>query len=206
MSIKFSVVIQAGGKSTRMSQDKGLVPFMGAPLTQYVLQQIDGLGDESIIISNRPESYKQFGLPIFEDIYKDVGALGGLYSAIYHASHEYCLVLACDMPFINRALLKYLLDLAPEHDAAIPRLNPKEFIEPFRAVYKKTCLEPIRNAIEGGQRRVISFFDQVDIRFVERAEVEKYDPGLKSFFNINTSEDLAEAERIANDQPSPEDN
>ena len=76
MVTKFSVVIQAGGKSTRMAQDKGLAPFNGVPLTQYILEQIQGLGNETIIISNRPESYEQFNLPIYEDVYQDIGALG----------------------------------------------------------------------------------------------------------------------------------
>ena len=199
MSEKLSIVIQAGGKSSRMAQDKGLVEFRGMPLTQYILDQVQDLGDETIIISNHPESYQQFGLPIFADVIEGFGALGGLYSAIYHAAHEFCLVLAVDMPFINRPLLKHLLQLSPEHDAVIPRLKQTEFAEPFRAVYKKSCLEAIKSSIDGGRRKVISFFDEVDIRFVERAEVEKFDPKLKSFFNINTPQDLAEAERLASD-------
>lgn len=199
MSINLSVVIQAGGRSTRMSQDKGLTPFRGIPLTRYILQQIEGLGNETIIISNRPESYEQFGLPIYEDVYQDIGALGGLYSAIQHASNEYCLVLACDMPFINSPLLQYLIDLAPEHDAVIPRLYPNKFAEPFRAVYSKVCLAPIKKVIDEGQRKVISFFDQVDIRFVDRSEIKEFDPNLKSFININTPDDLTKAERLVED-------
>ncbi|KAA3648360.1 MAG: molybdenum cofactor guanylyltransferase [Chloroflexi bacterium] len=191
--MELSIVLQAGGKSSRMGQDKGLLDFGGVSLAQFILEQVDGLGAETIIISNQPEAYQQFGLPVYPDVYPDIGALGGLYSAIYHAKFEYCLLLACDMPFVSRPLVEHLISLAPDYDAVIPRLEPKEFAEPFRAVYKKSCLKPIEGAIKSGQRRVISFFDEVDIRFVDQPEIESIDPQGRSFFNINTPEDLEHA-------------
>ncbi len=199
--LKFSVVIQAGGKSSRMGQDKALLPFRGTTMLEYILRQIEGLGEETLIITNTPQAYQPFGLPLFGDVIPDWGALGGLYSAIYHASHPYCLVLACDMPFINRPFLEHLVSLAPKHDAVVPRLGAGRFIEPFRAVYSKTCLQPIRAAIEAGHRKVISFFEQVDVRFVERVEIEPFDPQCRTFFNVNTPGDLAQAERMAADIP-----
>lgn len=197
-----SIVLQAGGKSTRMGQDKALVPFIGTTLIEYILRQVTDLSDDILIITNNPENYRFLKLPLFPDVIPDWGALGGLCSAIYHAPQESCLVLACDMPFIHRPLLDHLLSLLPGHDAVIPRLDPTgtampAFAEPFRAVYRKTCLEPIKTAIDAGQRRVISFFDKVNIRFVEREEIEQFDPAFQSFFNVNTPENLAEAKRMA---------
>jgi len=177
-----------------MGRDKGLLPFQGQPLVEYILDKVEGLGDETLIITNHPENYQRFGLPLHGDIYPGVGALSGLYSALYHAQHELCLVLACDMPFVNRPLLEHLIALAPGHDAVVPRL---EYAKPFRSVYRRTCLEPVREAIERGERRVISFFDRVSIRFVGKSELQRYDPQLRSFFNINTPQDLAEAESLA---------
>jgi molybdopterin-guanine dinucleotide biosynthesis protein A len=160
------------------------------------------MGNETLIITNQPDDYRFLGLPLYSDVIPNWGALGGLYSAIYHAQSETCLVLACDMPFVNRSLLDHLIRLVPGHDAVIPRLNPNneatpDFAEPFRAVYRKSCLEPIKTAIDAGQRRVISFFDQVKIRFVERSEIELFDPKCLSFFNVNTPEDLSEGERLS---------
>jgi molybdopterin-guanine dinucleotide biosynthesis protein A len=197
-----SVVIQAGGKSSRKGRDKGLVPFMGGTMIEYILMQLEGIGEEVIVITNSPDDYRFLGLPLFPDVIPDWGALGGLYSAIYHAPQEACLVLACDMPFVNRALLDHLIALLPGYDAVIPHLDPTEnqmpaFAEPFRAVYRKTCLEPIKMAIETGRRRVISFFDQINIRFVARGEIEAYDPLLLSFFNVNTQDELTKAEQLA---------
>ncbi|NJN44659.1 MAG: molybdenum cofactor guanylyltransferase [Anaerolineae bacterium] len=184
-----------------MGRDKGLVSFRGLTLIEFILQQIAGLGSETLIITNNPEEYRFLGLPLFSDVIPNWGALGGLYSAIYHANNEACLVLACDMPFVNRSLLDHLITLVPAYDAVIPRLNSKGeatpgFAEPFRAIYRKSCLEPIKAAIDSGQRRVISFFDQVNIRFVEREEIELFDPTCLSFFNVNTPEDLLEGERL----------
>jgi molybdopterin-guanine dinucleotide biosynthesis protein A len=197
-----SLVLQAGGKSSRMGRDKALVPFRGMTLIEYILSQTQGLAQDTLIITNSPDDYRFLGLPLFPDVIPDWGALGGLYSAIIHAPQDTCLVLACDMPFVNRPLLTYLVSLLPDHDAVIPRLDPTgnqmpAFAEPFRAVYRKTCLPPIKAAIDAGQRRVISFFDQVNIRFVERSEIEPFAPGLQTFFNVNTPEELTQAEQIA---------
>lgn len=197
-----SIVLQAGGKSTRMGQDKALVPFMDVTMIEYILQQIEGLGHDTIIITNSPDNYRFLNLPLFPDVIPDWGALGGLYSAIFHASQDTCLVLACDMPFVNVPLIKYLITLIPEHDAVIPHLDSSEnekpvLAEPFRAVYRKSCLAPIKSAITAGERRIVSFFNQVRIRFVDRAEIEVFDPGLQTFFNVNTPDELLEAKRIA---------
>jgi molybdopterin-guanine dinucleotide biosynthesis protein A len=195
--IKFSVVIQAGGKSSRMGQDKALAPFMGSTLIEYILQQLEGFGDEQIIISNKSKDYKRFGIPVFQDIFPDTGALGGIYSGIFHASFEHSLILGCDMPFINLKFLKYIIKLALDFDAVIPRLKNEGFIEPFRSIYKKTCLESIEQSIRVGNRKVISFFDKVNIRFVESKEINKFDPKEITFFNVNTPEDLKKANLLA---------
>ncbi len=193
----FSVVIQAGGGSSRMGQDKALVPFEGSTLIEYILSQIEGFGDEQIIITNRVKEYQRLGLPVFQDVIPGLGALGGIYTGIYHASYHHSIILACDMPFVNINLLKRLLELAPGYDAVIPRLKSDEFAEPFRAVYAKTCLSSIEDAIESGQNRVISFFDDLNIRFFCAHEIRIYDPEGMSFFNVNTPEELAEAKKLA---------
>lgn len=195
-------MLQAGGKSTRMGRDKALVPFLGMTLIEYILHQTKGLGQDTIIITNSPDDYRFLHLPLFPDVIPDWGALGGLYSAIFHAPQKNCLVLACDMPFVNLPMLEHFFSLLPGHDAVIPHLDPTGnkmpvFAEPFRAVYRKTCLEPIKAAMDAGQRRVISFFNQAHIRFVTRTEIEPFDPDLKTFFNVNTPEELLKAEQLA---------
>jgi molybdopterin-guanine dinucleotide biosynthesis protein A len=196
--VAYSVVIQAGGESSRMGQDKGLLPFMSVTLVEYILLQVKEMGDEHIIISNTPEKYQQFGLPIYSDVYPGLGALSGLYSAISHATQKVVLVLACDMPFVNKELLGHMVDKALEHEVVVPRLQ-NGFIEPFRGVYHKACLPAIQQALDIGKRKVISFFDDVNVYCVEWEEVIQYDPEGLSFVNINTPADLKRAVEIAQD-------
>ncbi len=194
---QFSAMLQAGGKSSRMGADKALVPFMGTTLLGYVIDQLRPFCDDIAIISNRPEDYERFQLPIFQDVYPEWGALGGLHAAVYHSKCELCMVLACDMPFIQMDLLLYMVRESQGYDAVIPRLDQSGFTEPFRAVYRQSTLPYIEAAINNGQRRVNSFFDQVSIRFLEQKEIQVFDPALRSFFNVNTPEDLQIARQMA---------
>jgi molybdopterin-guanine dinucleotide biosynthesis protein A len=190
---KFSVVIQAGGQSRRMGADKGLLPFGHGTLVEYILAQVTGLGDEQIIISNQPEDYARFGLPVFTDVFPGKGALGGIYSAIFHAKYDHVLLLACDMPFVNLELIDYLLSLSGDHDVVVPVAEEDEYVRPFRAVYAKTCLPAIEAALERGERKVISFFGQVDVHYVSPEQVHRFDPQERTFININTPQDLENA-------------
>jgi molybdopterin-guanine dinucleotide biosynthesis protein A len=192
-----TIVLQAGGRSTRMGRDKGLVPFMGETLIEYILNQVRGIRAETIVITNHPEDYGFLNLPLFEDVIPDWGALGGLHAALSHTRTDFALVLACDMPFINFDFIDYALSLAPHYDAIVPRLGEKGFSEPFRAVYRNTCLGPVTRAIEKGKRRMISFFEDIKVRYIEEEEIREFDPELISFVNVNTPEDLIAAEKIA---------
>jgi molybdenum cofactor guanylyltransferase len=192
-----SFVIQAGGLSSRMGTDKGLVLLQDKPLVAWILDQLTRFDSEKIIITNNPTPYNHFGVPVYEDVIPGIGALGGLLSAITFATHELIFVLACDMPFLDLSMLDLMLDLADQHDVVIPRLGNPENTEPFRALYRKTCLEPIRIAVASGKRRVISFFPDVRVRYVDLPEFSESDPASWTFFNINTPEDVISAEAYA---------
>jgi molybdopterin-guanine dinucleotide biosynthesis protein A len=195
MAPPLTVAILAGGKSARMGTDKAFVRVRQRPLIEDVIEQLHDLGAETLLITNRPDAYRHLGRPMFGDVLPDKGALGGLYTALYHSAQPHTLCVACDMPFVVRPLMEHLIALIPEGDAVVPRLNGEA--EPFRAVYARACLGPIRAALEAGKMRVISFFPAVRVRFVDEAEIERFDPGHLSFFNVNTPEELERARRIA---------
>lgn len=182
-----------------MGTDKSFVRVLGRPLIEDILAQVSGLGAETIIITNQPENYTYLGVPSFTDVLPDTGALGGIYSALAYSTQPHTLCLACDMPFIARPLLDHLLGLIPEGDVIVPRLNANGApeAEPFRAVYGRVCLGPIRAALEAGRRRVISFFPDVHVRYVDEPELDRFDPQRLSFFNVNTPEDLERARQLA---------
>jgi molybdopterin-guanine dinucleotide biosynthesis protein A len=193
-----TLVIQAGGESRRMGADKALLPFLGQPLILRPLNRLAGLADEVLVTSNQAVNYRFLGLTPIPDLVPGFGALGGLYTALSAAGYPYVAVVACDMPFASLELFAFELALLRETgaDAVVPRSEAGT--EPFHAVYRReTCLPYIRAAIENGKRRVDAWFPQVNIRYLEPAEIITYDPDQHAFLNINTPEELMEAEGIA---------
>jgi len=195
--MSWTIVIQAGGESRRMGQNKALLPFHGQPLIERVVKRLKSTADELILIANRPELYQFLGLPIFPDLIPGKGALGGLYTALGTAHFPLVAVVACDMPFINPELLaaERAFLVQGDWDVAIPRSD--EGLEPLHAVYRKdVCLPPILKALEEDRLRMTSWFSDVKVREVSLDEVALYDPEFLSFMNVNTPEEFTQAERL----------
>ena len=191
MKSGFTVAIMAGGQSSRMGTDKSFVLFDGRPLIEIVREKVTGLGTETLLITNTPEAYAHLNLPMVSDVYPDHGPLGGIYTAVHAASHLHVLVVACDMPWLNRPLLEYMITLCQTADVIVPRWE--KYPEPLHAIYSKACLRPIEEKLKAKRLKITGFFGQVNVRFVERAEIEKFDANGRSFANINSPEDLQEA-------------
>jgi len=188
-----TIAIQAGGESHRIGRNKALLPLAGRSLIEHVLARLEGLGDEILITTNLPQDYSFLGLRLVADLVPGVGALAGLHTSLAAARWDSVLVVACDMPFISRPLLEHLVGLAPQADLVIPRHGDK--YEPLHAVYnRRNCLPALENALAAGSNRLISFLPQVKVLPVEESELTRLDPQGLSFFNINTPEDLAQAE------------
>ncbi len=205
-----SGIIVAGGASRRMGRDKAFIDFDGVPLIARVLERVQPLCTEVTIVANDQPAYAQFGVPVIGDLYPGKGSLGGTYSGVLAAREQYVLAVACDMPFLNTELLKYLISLAPQFDVVIPRaadlvtktpraeklrkrqrlLAKQVDLQPMHAVYAKTCLPAMEARIREGDLRLIGFHDDVRVHVVEPAEVDRFDPQHLSFFNANTPEDL----------------
>jgi molybdopterin-guanine dinucleotide biosynthesis protein A len=190
-----SIALLAGGKSSRMGADKGIIPFMGKPLFQYILDQVHDLSEDIFLITNQPGSYTGSAYPTFTDKIPDIGALGGIFSALSFSKNELCLVLACDMPYINTRLIRHLLTEAKDYDVVIPQLEPEK-LEPFRAIYRKSCLPHIEAAIGSGERRAIAFLAKVKTKQLPLPILQHFDAELETFLNINTPEDLVEIEAL----------
>lgn len=185
-----TVAIQAGGKSSRMGTDKAFVLFQGRPMIEVVRERVEGLGSELIVVTNRPEAYAHLGLRLVPDVIPEQGPLGGIYTAIYHSANPYTLVVACDMPWLSRPLLEHQVALRGEADIVVPRWE--KFPEPLHAVYSKACLGPIEENIREGRLKITGFYGRVGVRWVDRKEIERFDPEGKSFVNVNTPDELAE--------------
>ena len=194
----FTIAIIAGGQSSRMGTDKSFVPLRGKPLIEHLLARIASLGqDETILVTNRPDEYAHLDLPMFTDVLPGKGALGGIYTAVHASQSPYTLALACDMPFVNADLLRYMLALTEgdEVDIVVPRVD--DHPQGLHAIYSKTCLPPIRARLDADRLKVIGFYDQVRVRYLDPPEWSQLDPQGLSFHNINTPAELLKAQQVA---------
>ncbi|MBL8099904.1 MAG: molybdenum cofactor guanylyltransferase [Anaerolineales bacterium] len=200
-----TIVIQAGGQSSRMGEDKALKPFLGKPLIQRVMERLNPIADEMIITTNQPDSYSFLQTRLVPDLITGRGALGGLLTAISSASHPFVGVVACDMPFANPIFFEtaHRLMVEEEADVVIPRIKSEETqksggYEPLHALYRKeTCLPAIEDAIQKDLWKVIAWFGKVKVRDVSDDEMKIIDPSGLYSWNVNTPDEFVKAEEIA---------
>jgi molybdopterin-guanine dinucleotide biosynthesis protein A len=189
-----SGIVLAGGQSSRLEMDKSFVNVNGQPLIEQIVAKLTGLSDDVIIVTNSPEKHDHLEARLVGDIYPGKGALGGIYSGLRAAANAYSLVVACDMPFLDLNLLRYMILLARGHDVVIPRIGGLP--ESLHAIYSKSCLEPIDRLLARGGLKIIDFFPEVRVRYVGEDEVDIFDPQHLSFFNVNTPGDLEEMKTL----------
>ncbi len=173
------------------------MPFLGKPLIARVLERVRFLADEVLVTTNRPAEYTFLGVPLFLDIIKNRGALGGLYTALSVAKYPYVAVVACDMPFVNPDILALSRDLlgVKDFDAVIPRTE--HGLEPFHAVYRRTaCLPAVNAALQAGKWRLISWLSEVRLYELSRKEMQPFDPAGMAFWNINNPQEFRQAEHL----------
>jgi len=196
-----TVVIQAGGMSARMGEDKALKSFLGRPLIQRVVDRVTPIADELIVTTNRPAEYEFLGLRLVPDLKPGRGALGGLYTAIESATSPLVAVVACDMPFASAMFFESALKLMVEEGADVVIAKTDEGYEPLHALYRRAaCLPAIEAAIDADQWKVIAWFPQVKVRALSSDEVKSFDPSGLCFWNLNTPEEFLEAEKRASEQ------
>ena len=210
--VLLSAAVLAGGQSTRMGRDKALLPLAGGgpAMLALVLDSLAVIADDVFIVANDPGKYHVFGVRVVADLHPGNGALGGIQAAIEHASHQRCLVVACDMPFLNTALLRRMADEPRNYDVLVPLIPGVSrqggdglVFQTLHAIYSKECLPPIERRMAEGKRQVIGFFEDVIVRTLDIVEIARCDPSLLSFFNANSPEALALAADIsANREPS----
>lgn len=208
-----SAAALAGGQSRRMGTDKALLSLVagGEPMLGVVLKRLSAVADDVLVVANNRAKYAALGARVVPDLRPDVGALGGIQAAIASSAHDYCLVVACDMPFLSLPLLRRMADEPRDYDVLVP-LIPGEsrqrsdglVFQTLHAIYSKQCLPFIEQRIVEGKKQVIAFFEDVRVRTLDVAEITRWDPDLRSFFNANTPEALrAAAQVMSRAEPEP---
>ncbi len=196
-----SLVIQAGGQSSRMGQDKALMSFLGRPLIERVLERVSVIADEVVIVTNHPEGYRYLGLPLFPDVIPERGALGGLYTALKVGSHPEVALVACDMPFASAEILVAARAILQDENAAAVIPRTEGGLEPLHAIYRRgACLPAVEAAIQADKWRMVSWHPDVDVRYLSPKKIAQLEPTGHTFMNLNTPEEFEMAEALAKEQ------
>ena len=182
-----------------MGSCKALETICGKSLLERVIERLKPISSQILIVTSQ-EQYDllaSFETEAVVDVYPGKGPLGGIYTGLLASESQYSIVVACDMPFLNVELLHYMAELSLGFDAVIPRKG-KGKIEPLHAIYSKNCLTTIKTELEHNHLKIYQALDRLRIRYIERAECQRFDPQLLSFFNTNSPSDLKQAMEIAN--------
>jgi molybdopterin-guanine dinucleotide biosynthesis protein A len=187
-----TAIILAGGKSTRMGSDKGLMTLNNITFIQHIIDAIKTLVDEILIISDN-ENHDVFKLKRYNDIISNIGPLGGIYTGLHYSKTEVNLVISCDVPMIDSELISELIkNYSNKYDVIQTKSNEKTM--PLVAIYHKTCVSEAEQWIKEGKLRVREF---VASRKLKTINLDKrFETQL---FNINTPEQLKKVAHVITD-------
>lgn len=178
----FGAIILAGGKSSRMGNDKGLLMLNNKPMIAHVMETLNQLTSDIIVVSNQ-EEYNGFGLPVFEDMIKEAGPLAGIYTGLSHSKHKKNIVVSCDVPFVSVELLTFLLENSLDNDVTIPLKNNKT--HQVIGVYDKGCVEVFKQELDNNQRKMKVALEKVKLNVVDANRFDELE-----FTNVNTPSEL----------------
>jgi molybdopterin-guanine dinucleotide biosynthesis protein A len=198
---KASAIILAGGKNTRIARNKAFIQLpTGVTILQNTLNVLQKIFPEIIIVTNRKEAYQHFDGQVVEDLIKESGPLGGIFTGLCYSTSEHNFVVACDMPFIKPALIRLLLQKSGTYDVVISEIDGE--VEPLFALYSKNCIPVMLEHLQKQNLKIREVIDKLSagskehVKKIGVKEIDKVDPQHLSFFNINTEEDLRRAESL----------
>jgi molybdopterin-guanine dinucleotide biosynthesis protein A len=210
-SPKRAAIILAGGESSRFGSNKALELLAGKPLVSHVAERLSSTADEILVVigHREPRSAYEAVLPrsvgIINDGQEGKTPLIGIAAGLQATKSEYAFICACDVPFVNRAVVRLLYDRASGVDAAIPRWN-QGHIEPLEAVYRmSSTLAATRETLPlfGSSLKVMIQKLAKVVYVAVEDEIEALDSGLRTFLNVNTREEMEKAEELFGREHSP---
>jgi molybdopterin-guanine dinucleotide biosynthesis protein A len=182
---EITTIILAGGKSSRMKEDKGLVYFRDKMLVEHVIKSVKKLTAHIIIITAN-SAYKQLGYPCIEDEIKDKGPLGGILTGLVNSSTQKNILLGCDLPFLSENILTALINNSSDEDVLLTEHLGKA--EPLCSVYDRNCITHLRSQLEQNQLKITDALAGLKTRVIS-FDNEEWFVG-NEFANINSIEEL----------------
>jgi molybdopterin-guanine dinucleotide biosynthesis protein A len=192
MSDPIASFILAGGVSSRMKRDKALLEIGGSPLLIRTARLLESVGGVPSVIGD-PAAYASFGMPVIADDLPGAGPLGGIATALRASGAAWNLVVACDLPYLTREWLDFLVARATASaaDAVLPMTA--RGAEPLCAMYHKRGEPAIRAALESGVRKVTDGLQNIRVETIAPAEWKPFDSEGLLFKNMNLPRDYQEA-------------
>ena len=191
MKIIDTALILAGGQSKRMGFDKQFLRIEDHWIVDLQIKSLKALFKEIIIITNKPEEYKDFPYEIIMDEIENFGPLGGIHAGLKYSNSEYNYVIACDMPFIAIEYIKYMKEEIALQSSAVDAVVTRfgKWIEPMNAFYGKSLIARIeKNALED-KRKVSTLLEEAKVLYIEEDKAREYSPQWEMFDNLNKPED-----------------
>jgi molybdenum cofactor guanylyltransferase len=181
-------VILSGGKSTRMGKNKAFLEIGGKRLIDRTMMIFKDMFPEVILVTNSPLDYLEQACIIASDIFKNKGALGGIYTGLFYASYDHVFVSACDMPFLDRSFIEHMIKCRDRYDIVVPELP--DGLQPLHAIYSKRCLSPIKKLMDRDVLKITGFYKGLKTLVIKEETIKSFDPAGKMFINVNTIKDL----------------
>ncbi len=182
-------LILSGGKSKRMGRPKAFLPYEGSTVIGHIVSEIKDLFSEIFIVANEVESFEDLGVDVVKDILPHRGPLGGILSGLMTSSNHYAFVMACDMPLIDKRLVRELVSRRQDNDVVV--LSHPQGIEPLFGVYSKNCIKPLEESLFAGNLSVQDFLSGLKAGIYEWMPERADADALPPFFNINTPQDYS---------------
>ncbi|MBI1837767.1 MAG: molybdenum cofactor guanylyltransferase [Flavobacteriia bacterium] len=187
--MKYTAIILAGGKSSRMGTDKGLVLLNGKPMVSYLIDLFQSLNIPIILVANN-EFYSQFDLPVYSDIIQEKGPLSGIYTGLKASQTEKNIIVSCDIPFLSQRIIELLLKENSNNLITVVQCGGK--IHPLIGVYSKEIEAFLFESLTQNKLKVRSFIHELAVKIIDLDEEEL--DSVEEVRNINTLNELKEIE------------
>ena len=184
-----TAIVMAGGDSQRMGTDKASLLFDGQTLLQSVIATMQQVFPKVIVSVRQPRAGIE--LPQICDEQPDGGPLAGLVASLGNITTPWAFMVACDMPFVVPEVVELLARYRLQHQAVVPVVHGHP--QPLAAFYAASCVAPLRASLAAQQKGLRGVLKQLDVRYVDEAEMLEADPHLRSFFDLDTPQDVAQA-------------
>ncbi|HEY9714421.1 MAG TPA: molybdenum cofactor guanylyltransferase, partial [Chroococcales cyanobacterium] len=145
LPLKATAIVLCGGRSRRMGRPKAFLPYEGSTIIEHVLLQVRDLFNEVLLVANEPDLYENLGVDVVKDILPHRGPLGGILSGLLVAANSHAFVVACDMPLVDKKLIREMTALRHGNDVVV--LAHDGGIEPLFALYSKNCIKPLEESL-----------------------------------------------------------